>query len=364
MAVSVEATSTLINLSFQYSVSFNKQHSVYVLSNFSTSATLTKTIERSAVPNETMAVFGIPFSLIFMSIIGLYKVFSVLFTIIRSIHATYYRPEKDLTKFGKWAVVTGATDGIGLEYCKQFARKGISVVMISRNQEKLEEVRSLINNASPNVELRIVDVDMSNNAKSVYPIIEAALRDLDIGILVNNVGISYDFPEFFSALDQDRIDKLIRLNILSVNEMTRIVLPGMEERKRGAIINVSSGSGTLPTPLLTVYSATKAYVDFFSQGLAVEVKSKGIFVQSLVPLFVVSKLSKIRKPSLFTPTPEKFVRSAIRTIGYDHCTSGFLFHDIQLAIGKMLPKWFVDKQLFNMHLSLQKRALRKQEKSK
>ena len=76
--------------------------------------------------------------------------------------------------------------------------------------------------------------------------------------------------------------------------MSKLVLKGMEERKRGAIVNIASVSGTAPMSLLTVYSATKVYVDYFSQALHHEYKGKGIFVQSVVPHFVASKMSKMR----------------------------------------------------------------------
>jgi 17beta-estradiol 17-dehydrogenase / very-long-chain 3-oxoacyl-CoA reductase len=129
---------------------------------------------------------------------------------------------------------------------------------------------------------------------------------------VNNVGVSYDFPDFVARLTEERVDALLELNVRAVTEMCRLVLPGtsvappptfrhwgkeggsmvswftapgrtrpagMVERKRGAIINVSSASGNAPTPLLSIYSATKAYMDFFSQGLAAEYGRSGIFVQ-------------------------------------------------------------------------------------
>jgi 17beta-estradiol 17-dehydrogenase / very-long-chain 3-oxoacyl-CoA reductase len=78
---------------------------------------------------------------------------------------------------------------------------------------------------------------------------------------------------------------------------------------------------------------------------------------------VTSKLSKIRKPSLFTPTPTTFVKSALRTLGYEGRTSGYIFHDIQLWLAASLPKSVVDKQLWGMHLALRKRAMAKANKT-
>ena len=125
---------------------------------------------------------------------------------------------------------------------------------------------------------------------------------------MNNVGMSYEHPQEFLELSSTYVDTLINLNIVSLNAMTRIVLPQMVERKKGAVINISSFSAAIPAPLLSVYSASKSYVDLLSQGMAKEYSSKGITVQCVLPGYVTSKLSKIRRPSLTVPTPNAFVR--------------------------------------------------------
>ena len=108
--------------------------------------------------------------------------------------------------------------------------------------------------------------------------------------------------------------------------MTALCLPGMLRKKKGIIINNGSGSGRIPTPMLTVYSATKAYMDFFSQALNIEYQDKGIIVQSLCPYYVSTKLSRIRA-SFATPTPSQFVDSCVRTIGAQSVTNGCFFHN-------------------------------------
>jgi 17beta-estradiol 17-dehydrogenase / very-long-chain 3-oxoacyl-CoA reductase len=171
----------------------------------------------------------------------------------------------NLKKYGSWAVVTGCTDGIGKAYAEHLAKRGLNVVLISRTLEKLQEQAKFLTDKYK-VETKVIAVDFTEQT-SIYTTIRNELGDLDIGVLVNNVGMSYKSPEFFDVYGQSDKDlsNLINCNITSLTKMTAIVLPNMVKKRKGIIINNASGSGRIPTPLLTVYSATKAYVDFFSR---------------------------------------------------------------------------------------------------
>nr|XP_025949020.1 very-long-chain 3-oxoacyl-CoA reductase [Dromaius novaehollandiae] len=256
-------------------------------------------------------------------------------------------------------VVTGSTDGIGKAYAEELARRGMKVALISRSKEKLDQVASEIKEKYK-VETKVIVADFGER-EDTYSRIKAGLEGLEIGILVNNVGVSYAYPEYFMDIQDldNTIDKMININIMSVCKMTRLVLPGMLERSKGIILNIASAAGMHPTPLLTLYSATKAFVDYFSRGLHAEYKSKGIIVQSVLPFYVATKMSKIRKPTFSVPSPETYVRAALGTVGLQTQTNGCLPHALMGWLLSSLPSSALMNLLMKNNKEIRDRHLKK-----
>ncbi|KAM4675108.1 very-long-chain 3-oxoacyl-CoA reductase-like [Discoglossus pictus] len=236
----------------------------------------------------------------------------------------------NLRKYGRWAVVTGATDGIGKGYAQELARRGLDIVLISRTAEKLKKVADEIEQQSGR-KTKIIAVDFTKGSE-IHQTIVDGLKGLEVGILVNNVGmIMPGYPgRFLSApnLTKSIVD-IVNCNILSVTQMTQIVLPQMVERKKGLIINLSSEVGNLPYPMSLLYSSSKVFVDFFSRGLHAEYKSAGITVQCVMPLFVSTEMTLQMKTNLLVKTAKDFACEALNTVGYTNRTSGCLSHSIQ-----------------------------------
>uniref|UniRef100_A0A671Y4X8 Hydroxysteroid (20-beta) dehydrogenase 2 n=1 Tax=Sparus aurata TaxID=8175 RepID=A0A671Y4X8_SPAAU len=250
------------------------------------------------------------------------------------------RWQVDLRTYGQWAVLN-ATDPVCLHVFFQLARRGLDVVLVGRCHDKLQMVAKEIEDQYGR-KTRTIQVDFTDG-HSIYPAIAKGLQGLEIGILVNNVGMTYsDHFAYFLEIPniEQKITQVINCNMLSVPQMTRLVLPGMVERGMGLIINISSEAGIHPQPLLSLYSATKAFVTHLSHCLHAEYKSKGITVQCVSPLLVSTNMTHNMPVNSFVKSAPGFVRDALNTVGYSSHTSGCLSHALQdAAISILLPDW-------------------------
>lgn len=154
----------------------------------------------------------------------------------------------------------------------------------------------------------------------------------DIFILVNNVGTACDLPARFLAGThfEQRNEQLINVNLVSMTKMCELLLPGMEERRRGLVINISSSSSLIPSPLLSVYAATKAYINKLNDCLAAEYRSSGLVFLNLPIWLVSTNMTHNMADDLWVPSAERYVSSALATIRYQESThsSGYWPHSI------------------------------------
>lgn len=280
--------------------------------------------------------------------------------IISAIYKSFLRPGKKLTKFGKWAIVTGATDGIGKAYALALAKKGMSVILISRTEAKLKAVKEEIESKGYNgVEVKYIVCDYSKFDSKAKQHVKDSIAGLEIGVLINNVGVSYRYPMFFHELSDDEVASLVEMNVNSTTWMTRFVLDGMVARKKGAIVNISSGSAMYTLPLLAEYSAAKSFIEKFTLALNAEYGPRGISVQCQIPFYVSTKLAKMRK-SFSVPTPDAFAKRAIKFVGHtEPVASPYWVHGYMGWVLDHLPTSVVTSIIMSMHLATRKRGLKK-----
>lgn len=241
---------------------------------------------------------------------------------------------KNLLDYGSWAVITGATDGIGKEYAKQLASAGLNIVLISRSKQKLETVAAEIRKSS-GVETLTIVYDFTDIEG--FEALDEILNGLDVGVLVNNVGMAYGKSlKFFHQCESEKLAAIMKVNMFSVLHMTHIIQRGMMERRRGAIVHISSGSILLKAAGLNVYPTTKQFVLNLVESLQLE--SEGVVDhQVLTTMYVESKLSQV-KATFTIPSASQYVSSAIQTIGIAPVTCGYPSHELVYLLLRAVPK--------------------------
>ncbi|XP_072959615.1 very-long-chain 3-oxoacyl-CoA reductase 1 [Typha angustifolia] len=299
--------------------------------------------------------------------VGLLTLLRLSVSVAVWVYVTFLRPGKPLRRrYGSWAVVTGSSDGIGRAFAFRLAASGLSLVLVGRNPEKLRAVADAVKAKYPNAKVELVVIDFAGDLAGGVERLKAVIKGLDVGVLVNNAGVSYPYARYFHEVDDDLLKDLIRVNVEGVTRVTHAVISGMLERKRGAVVNIGSGAAiVIPSdPLYAVYAATKAYVDQFSRCLYVEYKNKGIDVQCQVPLYVATKMASIRRSSFLVPSAETYACAAVRWIGYEPRCTPYWPHSLLWCLISVLPEWVIDKWRLGFCLGIRKRGQLKDAKKK
>ena len=177
------------------------------------------------------------------------------------------------------ALITGASSGIGAIYADRLARRGYDLILVARNQSRLEELAARLRDETGRT-VEIVPADLNDNVDLLR--VETVLRtNTTISMLVNNAGIGGAAP--LLASDVDAMDRMIRLNVLALTRLTYAAAPAFVERGSGTIINIASIVAISPETLNGVYGGSKAFVLAFSQSLQHELAEKGVRIQAVLP---------------------------------------------------------------------------------
>lgn len=180
----------------------------------------------------------------------------------------------------QYALITGATSGIGYELCRLFAKDSYNLILVARNGKRLQEVTDQLKTEFA-IEVTPLSKDLFNPNAAVE--IYEAVKEMGItvNVLVNDAGQGEWGP--FIETDLQREIDIIQLNIISLISLTKFFVKEMAARNEGKILQVGSEVGTTPAPLLSIYAATKAFVLSFSAALADELKDSGITITALLP---------------------------------------------------------------------------------
>ena len=184
---------------------------------------------------------------------------------------------KDLS--GKWALVTGASAGIGVALARELARNGAKLILTARRKDRLEALAAELTAQGTEVRIVLADLTRPDAPQAVYDATVGA--GLAVEIVINNAGLG-QYGEFASSNLEQELGQ-IRVNCEAVVHLTRLFVPAMVERRRGWVMILDSTASFQPVPFLSTYAATKGFDRFFALGLAEEVAPYGVHVTALCP---------------------------------------------------------------------------------
>ena len=245
-----------------------------------------------------------------------------------------------------WALVTGGSSGMGLEYARQLAAKGYDLVLVSNREEELQQASEELTQAN-NVKVvtRYQDLALENAPDELMAFCQE--QSIEVEVLINNAGMF-----FFEELTLENEAKAMKMMQLHMYTPTRLCLlfgEAMKQRGHGSILNMSSMAAKLPCPGITVYSATKAYLKSFGKSLYFEMRPYGVTVTTVCPAAIATPLYKL-KPSLLKfginigliGTPKWLVRRALRRMFHHRrvVKPGLMNYYLPPLIA-LLPKWLV-----------------------
>jgi len=243
------------------------------------------------------------------------------------------------------ALVTGASRGIGLELARLHAMSGGDLMIVARNSDELETVKSeLERDYGISVQEYVADLTQEGVPQQIYDFVKGQGRAVEV--LINNAGIGGHGKFHERPWSKDK--SMINLNVTALCEMTHLFLQDMVVKKRGKILNVASTAGFLPGPLMAVYYATKAFVVSFSQAIAEELKADGVTVTALCPGPVETDFLEVANLEGIDTFNNAASPKSVAKIGYDAMIKGKLIaiNDRNLAfmlnwLKPFLPRWTV-----------------------
>ena len=241
-----------------------------------------------------------------------------------------------------FAVVTGASSGIGASLARLLAVDGRPVLLVARSADALEALAKGIREAGGHADVLAADLAAPEGRDALWNATEAAGRP--VSLLVNNAGFGLVGPE--AELPLERVRALLALNVVATAELTHRFLVAMRARGAGAILNVSSTSAFYPMPYFSVYGASKAFVLNFTHALHEEAKKDGVTVTCLVPGYTKTNFHAVAhmKDAKGTPFPQ-MEADAVAKIGLEALRKRKAFvvtHPLDrlwIASGRLVPRW-------------------------
>ena len=190
---------------------------------------------------------------------------------------------------GRHALVTGASSGLGADFARELARRGASLTLVARREDRLRALQAEL--AGAGAEAEVVAVDLNDPGAPDRLVAGAEERRRPVDVLVNNAGFGLYGP--FSELDWVRERAMLELDVIVPVHLTKLFLPGMLERGRGWVLNVASIGAYQPSPLYASYSAAKSFILNFTEALSYELRGSGVVATAVSPGVVATEFLQV-----------------------------------------------------------------------
>jgi uncharacterized protein len=247
---------------------------------------------------------------------------------------------------GKWALVTGASAGIGIALARELAGRGARLILTARRRERMEALALEL--AEKGAEVRIVTADLNDPAapQQIYDATVGA--GLVVDILINNAGLG-QFGAFAQSPVEQELSQ-VRVNCEAMVRLTRLFVPHMVERRRGWVMILASTASFQPVPYLTTYAATKVFDRFFALGLAAEVKRFGVKVSALCPGPTESEFFEVARSESFMPggrqSAEEVARIGVAALARGkHTVLPYFGGKVITVLARILPVGLITSQV-------------------
>lgn len=254
-----------------------------------------------------------------IAFIGISTIFYIVYKLIIFVYYNFFS-KISLDKYQNghsWAVITGSTDGIGLEFARELAQYGFNILLIGRNKDKLESVKQNIQSSKSLQKIQVdwVISDASDDSEANIQNVVRKVESLDVSILINNVGTSIEEHKSLDKATFSEISKTIKVNCLYPTLLTSAIIPIMKRHSGSKlIINISSILGYFTSPLMTTYAATKSFNRIFSLSLSSELYTLGFDVLCCSPGLVATNMTKL-KEGLLAESTRSCVQFTLKKIG-------------------------------------------------
>ncbi|MDR0478135.1 MAG: SDR family oxidoreductase, partial [Desulfobulbaceae bacterium] len=239
---------------------------------------------------------------------------------------------------GSWALITGASDGLGKAFAQELARYGFNLILVSRTQSKLDRLKDEMQ--SLGVQVRTVAADLSNTEPKTYESLVAAAQDVKLSMLVNCVGVTVH--RRYGDIPAKTLRHLLAVNVSNTAIVTHTLLPLLLRHaasttgRRAALLNVGSIVGRFYWPGTQLYGASKAFVDHLSIPLAYEYREQ-LDVLSFQPTVMATAMATGTEPAGITISPQQAAHAALSHLGHTLTSHGHWRHGLLAAFLAVLP---------------------------